>query len=112
MSRLLACLTRTAPWALAALAVLFGGLAVVWCGYAAAYFWFQTQPRSLPIGLLWFAVALSIPISAEAARRFGLSRGEHGGALVTRVSATTLLAVWCVLSLVTVLRFAGALLSS
>jgi hypothetical protein len=51
MSRLLNWLTRSAQWGLAALAVLFGGLAVVWFGYSG-YIWLQTEPRSVAFGLL------------------------------------------------------------
>jgi hypothetical protein len=53
-----------------------------------------------------------VPIAGEVARRYGLRRGERGGALVTRVSATTLVAVWCAFTFWTALWFAGAFFSS
>jgi hypothetical protein len=97
---------------LAALAVVLGGLAVLWFGDSAVYFWFRTEPPSVAFGLLWFGIAVSVPIAAEAARRYGRRRGERGGVLVTRVSATTLVAVWCAFSVQTALWIAGPSLSS
>jgi len=111
MSRLVVCLIRTAPWGLAVLAVLIGVAAIVLFGSWAAYFWFQTEPRSVPVGLLWFAVALAVPIAAESDRRYGLRRGERREDLVVRVSATTLVVVWCAIAFSIGLRVVGAVLS-
>jgi hypothetical protein len=112
MSRVLACLTRAAPWGLATLAAIVGGVVAAWFGYFAIYFWSQADPPSVLFGLLWFCVAISVPIAAEAARRYAQRRGESGGTLVTRMSTTTLVAAWCACALAAALWFAGAFLSS
>ena len=110
MGRLAASVTRAAPWGMAVLAALLGGLAVVTFSWWAAYFLFQTEPRSVPAGLLWFAVALSVPIAAESARRYGSHRGERGKVLTVRVSVTTVAVVIGALGFMTVLRIVGAFL--
>jgi hypothetical protein len=101
-------LSCAASWGLVIGALPVGACAMALFGSWALYFSFQTDPRSIPWGLVWLAVALAVPAAAELSRRRGMRRGQRREALALLVSVTTICATGCAFALVFVLYAAGA----
>jgi hypothetical protein len=97
---------------LVALASLAGTGAVLLFGSYAAYFLFQVEPRSVPIGLLWFSVALSVPVAAAVSTWRALRHGQRREALLNRVSVATIAAVGCTIAVFTVAYWASIYLAT